>query len=77
MGVAPVLMMPCETLEPQYMMAPGPTGVGLPSTSMTPVPLATIMNSSSGCRCGGWGVAPGSSTHMPVHIVASCSVGPL
>jgi len=77
MGAVPVLVMPCETLLPQYMIAPGPTGVGVPSTSMTPVPLATIMNSSSGWRCGGCGDAPGSSVHMPVHIVASWAVGPL
>ena len=33
----------------QYMIAPGPTCVVLPSHSIAPVPAATISSSSSGC----------------------------
>src|SRR3954451_19693227 len=44
---------------------------------ISPVPEATIMNSSSGCVCGGCGVEPGSRTHIPATIPLNSSVGPL
>jgi len=63
-----VLFTPCNLLPAQYIIEPGPTGVNLPSTVMSPVPRVITMISSSGCWWGGCGIMPGFSLRLPASM---------
>ena len=68
--------MPCDALGVVNMTDPGPTLVVLPSQKISPLPLSTIMTSSSACVCGAWGVWPGLSTNLPVTNWVLAGVSP-